>query len=170
MKILVRKATPADATDIARVHVLSWQNSYRDLIDADYLEQMRVGESEDKWLRRLSEANDVVLVAEIDGQLVGFVHARKQAKPEDAYEAELCAIYVLKEFQRHGVGRLLFQEMMEKIKSDGFHSMNVWVLSKNQTARDFYAAMKGQSSKAKDSLKIGEKEYPLSEYCWEKLN
>lgn len=166
MNAIIRQAKPADATDIAKVHVLSWQDSYRDLIDEDYLRQMQVGDRESNWLRRLSEAEDIVLVAEQQGKIVGFVHGRKQRDPESSSEAELCAIYILKEYQRQGIGRQLFQAFLEKIQEAGWHSMNIWVLEKNLNAGKFYQAMGGKLSGDRDMHKIGDKEYPLVEYVW----
>lgn len=166
MKIKIRQATPVDATEIAKVHVLTWQDSYRGLIEADYLEKMNVGESESKWLKRLSEAKDLVLVAEVGGKLVGFVHGRKSDGENGVAEAELCAVYVLKEFQHQGVGRLLFEELVQQMKKSGFHSMNLWVLAKNEVAKAFYMAMGAKLGKEKKSKKIGDKEYTVVEYFW----
>lgn len=166
MNLKIRQAGPADATEIARVHVLSWQSSYVDLIDAEYVRGLQVGESESNWLRRLSEAEDIVLVAEVDGKIVGFVHGGKQREEGSKSEAELRAIYLLNEFQRKGIGSELFREFKAKLPAAGFHSLNVWVLEKNQAARDFYLAMGGKLSHERHFHKIGDKEYPLVEYVW----
>lgn len=169
MNLKIRQAEAADATEIAKVHVLSWQKSYEGLVDQDYLTQMQVGERESNWLRRITEANDIVLVAEQDGQIVGFIHGGKQREDDCPYDAELRAIYILKDFQHEGIGRKLFEEFLNHLEKARFHSMNVWVLAKNFGAGKFYEAMGGKQGGMKESLVIGNKDYPLAEYFWAEL-
>jgi len=169
MDVKIRQANPADATEIAKVHVLSWQKSYREIVDEDYLRKMEVGDRESNWLRRLSESDDIVLVAEVDGQIVGFAHGGKQREEDCPYDAELRAIYILKEFQHQGIGRKLFTEFSKLAKKAGYHSLNVWVLAKNVNAGKFYEAMGAKQGGMKESLEIGDKDYPLAEYFWAEI-
>ncbi len=168
-KCVVRQAKASDATEIAKVHVLSWQKSYEGLVDEDYLQQMRVGDRESNWLRRITEATDIVLVAEVDGQIVGFAHGGEQREEGCPYDAELRAIYILKDFQGQGIGRKLFEELLKRSKEAGYQSMNVWVLAKNTNAGKFYEAMGAERGGMKESLAIGKKDYPLAEYFWDEL-
>lgn len=75
-KIEVRSAVPADANDMARVHVTSWQETYRDVMpshvldDPDFLKRR-----EHFWSAALTDARyaaNRAAVAEADGEIVGI--------------------------------------------------------------------------------------------------
>lgn len=43
-QMIIRKATRADARQIAEIIVEDWKNAYRGIIDSDYLDSMSVEE------------------------------------------------------------------------------------------------------------------------------
>ena len=59
------------------------------------------------------------------------------------YDGELYGLYVLAEFQRHGVGRALLQVVAQRLTAGGFKAMVIWVLKDNVKARAFYDALGG---------------------------
>lgn len=166
MKVKIRQAVVADAGEIARVHVLSWQKSYDGLIDADYLDQLKAEDRVVKWENVFNEIGHVVFVAELDNQLVGFVRGILK---NDTYQSELKALYLLEEFQNQGIGMQLFQCLRSEFETLGAHSMNLWVLAENSKARKFYLKMGGQLGQAPRKYKIGEQEYDVVEYVWKKI-
>ena len=73
---VIRAARVADASQIAVVHVRSWQGAYRGLLPQAYLDGLDPAERVGRWKRSLAEAaNDGrngVLVADASGTLLGF--------------------------------------------------------------------------------------------------
>jgi GNAT superfamily N-acetyltransferase len=102
---VIRVATVQDAGAIARVHVESWRTTYAGIVPAAYLVSLDVGQREASWQEWLTLDVDV-FVGEVDGEVVGFVGGGTIREPVEGFDAELFAIYLLREAQRHGVGWL----------------------------------------------------------------
>ncbi|TCP18025.1 acetyltransferase (GNAT) family protein [Scopulibacillus darangshiensis] len=132
-----RKANSNDALGVARVQVDSWKTTYKNIVPDEYLEQMTYESREKKWKDIISK--QAVFVAENNkGEIVGFSNAGKErtGKYPD-YKGELYAIYILKEYQGKGIGKLLLKPVVEYLKEKNIFSMTVWVLEKNKS-RLFY--------------------------------
>jgi len=75
MGLLVRRAEPRDAPAVARVHTASWQQAYRGLLPEEYLDSLSVEARTTSWAKtfsRLPRQTPTNLVAELDGQIIGF--------------------------------------------------------------------------------------------------
>jgi uncharacterized protein (DUF952 family)/L-amino acid N-acyltransferase YncA len=136
---------PADAAGIARVHVETWRSTYQGIVPDEYLAGLSVAARQEFWEKLLSTLGpkDHVFVAEDgSGRIVGFTSGG-QNRSELPYEAEVKAIYVLKESQGQAIGRRLFQASMDRLAQDGFRSFMVWVLERNP-ACGFYVHLGGR--------------------------
>jgi len=82
------------------------------------------------------------VVAENDaGDIVGFASGGKERSGKYiGFEGELYAIYILKEYQGHGIGRALVTAIAEEIKRMGWTSMLILVL-KDNNACQFYETL-----------------------------
>jgi ribosomal protein S18 acetylase RimI-like enzyme len=127
---MIRPGTVDDAEDVARVQVETWQTAYAHALPSDQLQALSVDERSEQW-RRWPPA-----VAEVDGQIVGFVSVG-DARDEDA-EGELYAIYVHPDHWGAGVGRELMQEGEAELRRLGHSRVVLWVLDDNPRARRFY--------------------------------
>ncbi len=130
-----------DAPGIADVHVRSWQVAYRGLIDQDFLDRLSHAEHLSMWQHRFEAADPElhVLVAEADGDLIGF-SSFGPSRDDDAgvSTAEVYAIYLAPEWFGTGVGRRLFARTVEVLGGLGFRDSTLWVLEVNKEARRFY--------------------------------
>jgi GNAT superfamily N-acetyltransferase len=143
-EIVVREAVPEDAEGIARVHVSSWQGAYDHIFPTESLAGLddTEGRRAAGWRRELEARVPLAstLVAERDGEIVGFVDVRPSrdddAEPEST--AELTAIYVAPPAWGAGAGRLLMAEALERLRSLEFEDVTLWVLEDNPRARRFY--------------------------------
>jgi ribosomal protein S18 acetylase RimI-like enzyme len=142
----IRQASASDAAGIARVQVDSWRTTYRDIVPAEYLDNMSYAEREQKWEQWLSdpESKTFAYIA-LNGasQVVGFVSGGANRAHDPLYAAELHAIYILQEYQGRGIGRRLTLTLATKLLELGLDSMLLWVLAGNP-ARRFYEALGGQ--------------------------
>jgi len=136
---------PSDAPAIARVHVASWRTTYRGLLPDAYLAAMDVDDYAGRWERSLRSplTPAVVLVAEAEGEVVGFASAGPERDGDRRYEGELYAIYLLRDFQGRGLGRALVEAAATDLAGRGITSMAVWVLRDNLAARGFYERLGG---------------------------
>ncbi|MGH2447737.1 MAG: GNAT family N-acetyltransferase [Chloroflexota bacterium] len=74
---VIRSAVPNDAAAIARVRVETWRDAYRGLLPDEMLDGLSVDDTASTW-RRLLEGADpsvLVLVAEVDGEIIGYSNA-----------------------------------------------------------------------------------------------
>lgn len=149
--MLIRQAKVADAAGIARVNVDAWRVTYKDTVPEEFLTNMSYQESEQRWIKHVSEADSsqdrFIYVAEDEaGQIVGYISGGLNRDDDPVYKSELYAIYILQEYQGQGLGRRLTLTLVKRLVQAGFQSMILWVLAVNP-ARHFYEALGGQKVK-----------------------
>jgi len=136
---MVRPAWPEDAAAIAVVQVRSWRDAYAGLLPQEHIERRTVEMRTAQWSERLREGGQVVLVAhEPDGSVVGFTSGGASSEPVNGYDGEITTLYVLPESQGRGAGTQLLRAMSVALRTKGFRSAWVRVLSENAAARRFY--------------------------------
>lgn len=164
--ISIRAATEHDAGAIAHVHVQSWRTTYAGIVPEEYLATLNEAERELAWRDRL--ARDIrVYIADLDGQIVGFISGGVIREPVQTYDAELYAIYLLGQAQRQGIGTALLKELAKSLLGEGFTGMIVWVLEKNPS-RHFYVRSSAQIVTTKD-IQIGGVTLSEVSYGWPDL-
>jgi GNAT superfamily N-acetyltransferase len=135
----VRKAVPADARDVARVHVRSWQWAYRGLIAQSYLDSLEP----EAWATRYTFGRmgfqlPSTQVA-VDGSTVCGLVTTGLCRDDDVSNVgEVLAIYVDPAYVRTGVGRLLMTAARDRLRRVGIAAAALWVLDANVRARRFY--------------------------------
>jgi GNAT superfamily N-acetyltransferase len=139
MEARVRPGTVADAREIARVHVETWRAAYAHVFPSDYLAGLSVDERVALWARWLSQGAAEILVAELEGRVVGFASGGPSNDDDpEATPGELYAIYVEPAVWGHGVGRMLLERIEAALLAAGIHEATLWVLEDNPRARRFY--------------------------------
>lgn len=141
MSLSIRPAATADADQLGKVHVAAWQWAYRGLMPDDLLDSLRPQARARLWKRWLEDPADKfsAIVAEIDGEIVGFASSGTSTDddiPDDA--VELLAIYLLQEHVGTGVGSRLLQAIEATWIESGTKFATLWVLEKNTNTRRFY--------------------------------
>jgi GNAT superfamily N-acetyltransferase len=139
--LLIRRARPADAAAMARVHVQSWREAYRGIVPDTYLEQLSVSGHERKW-RRGFAAGTWAFVAEWEQRIVGFGSGGLSRARRDI-SGELYLLYVLRCSHGRGIGRALFDAVHYELARCGHRGLLVWVLAENP-ARRFYERLGGE--------------------------
>ena len=161
----IRRALPSDALGIARVHVESWRSTYVGIVPDDYLASLDCRERERIWRRLIADESRIIYVAEHkrDG-IVGFVSGGPAREDDMAYTGELYAIYLLKQYQRQGIGQRLVAELCSWLLTEGLTTMYMWVLEKNPSRR-FYESLGGIEFK-RQTITIGGRDVVEVAYGW----
>jgi ribosomal protein S18 acetylase RimI-like enzyme len=135
---LVRAARPADAREIATVHVATWQHAYAGLLPDDLLAGLDVNQRAENWHRRITDppGRGFVLVYEQLGHIRGFLHAGP-SRDGDA-GGEVYAIYVDPACQGQGAGTRLLAAAARALAEAGFAEASLWVLAGNHRSRRYY--------------------------------
>lgn len=168
-RFAVREAVPADAAGIARVHVESWQTSYRGILPDRILDRLDVGQRVESRRRMLASGDGLHLVAYdvTHGDIVGYCDAGA-ARRNVGCAGEVYAIYLAHHAKRHGLGQEMWGRVKAWLAAREMTSMVVWVLENNHHARRFYEAMGGTPGVRVHSTVAG---FPIVElsYVWERF-
>ena len=123
--------TEADLRGKAYVHWKAWQETYRGLIDDDYLDRTMTLAHCEAIARR---GGQKIWVAKDGERVIGFVSygASRDGLPC----GEVYAIYVLRAYQGRGVGRALLRHAIEALREND--RIVLWVLRGNTRAIGFY--------------------------------
>ena len=161
----MRRATPEDADEIARIQVETWCVAYAHAFPADYLAGLSVDERRPRWAQTLSEAVNDVFVAERDGAVAGFVSTgASEDEDEEAAPGELYALYVEPAAWRHGLGRELLERAEQALRTAGYDEASLWVLEDNPRTRRFYEAAGWSPDGATKPLTRGGTDAPTVRY------
>lgn len=167
---LIRHADIGDAADIGKVHAESWRTTYRGIVPDAYLDAIDEDEWSERQRRNLTEAPDdmVSLVAEVEGQIVGWAAGGPNREPDLGHAGELYAIYLLPGHQRSGIGLRLTVATARWLTETGMESMAVWVLAENHQARRFYEALGAEYCRERE-VEFGGADLTEVAYGWSDL-
>ena len=148
-----RSAKIEDVPGIIKVSIDTWRTTYREIFPPELLNNLSYEDSEAKWQQRFTdpERNIFFYIAETDSkEIIGFaLGSLEQSDPTPnipdivKYIGELKAIYVLKEYQRRGIGVSLVKLIAERLVEHKIDSMVVWVLKDNPNWK-FYEILGGK--------------------------
>ncbi len=146
MNIAIRAATPADALAIAQVRVDAWRTTYKGMIPGAYLAAMKVEDSAALWEKVLTagpNSASVFVAANSDG-VVGFAAGNMLSERKHGLDAELSAVYLIRDAQRAGIGRRLVGTVAAAQRAHGATGLIAWVIAGNKAARAFYEMLGGE--------------------------
>lgn len=148
MNIVIRKASEADAEQIAKVHYNAWMETYRGILPETFLDARSIEKSTEIFKR--SKCKNIV-VASVDGKLTGFCGWGEFRGNEcDSSFGEIHGIYVLKSYQRLSLGGKMINYALRELKVKGYKKAALWVLEENKNAVGFYEKsgfMRGMAKK-----------------------
>ncbi len=167
--MIIREAKLSDAKGIAKVHVDSWKNTYKNILPTEYLEKLSYEQRTELWVRNISKVDHYVFVAENNnGEVIGFTDGGKRAENEIEGSGDLTSIYILDQFQGQGIGSKLVNKLFTKLKALGYEKIFVEVLEDNQSKR-FYERLGARLEKT-EKINIGNKDLDLLIYVWSNID
>jgi ribosomal protein S18 acetylase RimI-like enzyme len=145
----IREAKLEDAAAIAKVHVDTWKTTYSDILPKDYIQGFSYQKRENHGKNCLGLSTDkktnyFIYVAEnAEREIIGFVEGGLERSSESTEGGEIYTIYLLKAYQRQGIGRSLVRLIATKLSRSSLTSLVVWVLADNP-AIQFYQSLGGK--------------------------
>ncbi len=88
--------------------------------------------------------NSLVLVAESDGKILGYIICKIGEKPpvyKDIYFGEIDNLAVAVEYQRRGIGQKLFMKAQEWFKTKGITRIELMITVGNEKSNNFWQKM-----------------------------
>ncbi|HPQ62494.1 MAG TPA: GNAT family N-acetyltransferase [Bacillota bacterium] len=130
--MLIREAHKEDAEEKGLVHYQSWIETYTGLMDPAFLSRRSL----ERCVDMAREHPENTIVAETDGQIVGFACYSETRDTDMSDTGEIQALYVLKKYQKQGIGAALLKRCEQILKR---HSkIMLYVLAENKNAIGFY--------------------------------
>ncbi len=132
MGILYKPLETAGERDgVAQVHYSSWRETYPGLIDSEYINGITLE-------KRIEGAKNIenAFIALDGDRVVGFICYGSCKDEDETNSGEIYSVYVLREYQKMGIGKALTDLAMREMRQYG--AVNLWVLQGNERAIGFY--------------------------------
>lgn len=146
----IRVAQAHDAKEITLVHLNTWKTSYQGILEQSFLDALELNNDRLNFRKNLLKDADIHLVITFNEKVIAFADAgslRSHKHLKDTNNnhelGELYAIYVLKEHQALGLGKILFQTCSRKLQERGLMPFVIWALKDNLSANQFYQKLGG---------------------------
>ncbi len=133
--ITIRAVQPDDLPRAAEMHYASWRRSWAGIVIEPLLDILGPPQ---RWVaevypQNLGRPDWAMWIAESGGRTVGVTIFGPDEEEPGAIQID--ALYVADDRQRHGIGRLLVQTVLEAHPSG---DVMLWCAEKNAKARRFY--------------------------------
>jgi GNAT superfamily N-acetyltransferase len=133
-EVLVRPVRDVDAEALGRVHAQVWHETYDQLVSAAALESVSPRRLAELWTHYQTQGPEYRLAAALfDGEIIGFAGSGPARDADAPAEREFYFVYLLDNWHRRGVGRALFDAVVDEDES-----VYLWLPEQYPGARDFY--------------------------------
>ena len=124
---------------------LNWNNkyTYRGIYSDEKIDDFDYKKNSEKFLKIINNPNIDLYVVEDSGRLVGYMDCGAPYRPYKEFKQEIGLLYLLKEYQRKGIGKELFNLATNRIKENGYNEFFVCCNKYNLNAQEFYKKMGG---------------------------
>lgn len=140
--LVLREAEITDLRPLAELHVRTFNETHLGPFGSGPSYATR----EWQWREKLAEtdATHFVLVLETPAkQLVGFIWCHP-TKDNPTWAARLNKIYLLREYQRRGLGTRMVAAAVDRLLEHGLTSMALFTEPENEPACRFYERLRGE--------------------------
>jgi ribosomal protein S18 acetylase RimI-like enzyme len=142
--MIFRIADNRDIQNIANLHSLSWQKTYRGAFTDDFLDNHVQENRLSVWTQRLQQPleNQIVIICEIDNSTAGFVCAF--GDKDEQFGTYIDNLHVSPDFKGKGIGQALMKQIAKwSIEIYNQPKIYLKVLENNYAAIGFYDKMGG---------------------------
>ncbi len=112
--IVYRKATVEDCYSIAELKGIVWNTTYKGIYSDETLSGYDVKKNEQILQNIVNNSEIEIYVATDNDIIVGFMTCGKPYKPFRHYEQEVGLLYILKEYQKQGIGKDFLRSHVNK--------------------------------------------------------
>ena len=142
-EIVIRKTKVKDIKQIADLTNAIWRSAYAHIMPQEIFE--KIEEEKDQQIeiaeKRVNKYGRIEYVAVQGDKVVGLVIGKVQSRYHE-YDsrgfANLGGLYIDPEYQHLGIGKKLFDKVVEHFKGQGYKKMFLGVLKDNVQARRAY--------------------------------
>ena len=158
------------AIEYAKINIKSWVESYKDIIDEDYLESINtLNEVEKMKAALINNLKDGSLryLLKVNNEYVGIFRVRETKYEGFEDYGELGALYLLNKVKNNGYGKIMFDRAKNELSRMGYGKMIVGCLEENPS-NNFYIHMGGIFVK-KNAIRIGKQNLNENIYIFKEI-
>lgn len=154
--ISIRLANSFDASDMAEIHMRSWEVAYKDIISAEYIREKNITRLE-LWQRIITDDNNIHYVIQMDKKTVGIMTVVPTPQDNDANHdtCELEGIYLHSDYYRMGIGTQAMEFAFKLARQWNKTIMTLWVFKDNKNSIKFYEKCGFKSDAKTKSYQMG---------------
>jgi len=136
--VVIRRATEADAGSVAELMVRFYR--FNEEFDPAWTLGLEDKGEVESIVKELISSDDLVLVAEVEGSVVGFLRASLIVNRllERGRIGLMRELYVKPEFRRRGIAKRLIEEASEELRRRGANMIAAEFPGLNVVAENFY--------------------------------
>lgn len=136
MEFNLRTAIQSDVSEIAQIHVSSWNSAFKMLMPEGYINCFTVSSRVKEWQGVIKTNTESVVVALREGKIVGFMSYF--INPDNAKIIELSKLYLCPSIYGQKLGSKLLTHLEQQSRSLGKKTIRLYVLDNNEAAIQFY--------------------------------
>ncbi len=143
MEPIIRKRKIEDSNELAHAIALIWNDTYKGIVDDDFLKGLLDNEktSAERLKKSINDQQDYYVLT-LDDKIIGWIYYTLDSdKYEDA--AEIHSLYILKEYQGNGYGKMLYDYAVKNIRQKEIQKLIIGCLDGNPS-NDFYKHLGGK--------------------------
>jgi GNAT superfamily N-acetyltransferase len=164
MAFKIERATLEDLPVIAAVTVKSWQTTFQGILPAAFLSSLTVESQLQRHQKIFTSTGVFYYVAKHLDEVVGFSSGGPNRNSSFGVPNELYGLYLLKDWQGKGWGRLLLMMLATQLQVPSRLGLTALVLS-NNPHRDFYERLGGLREVAQP-IELGERTWEVESFSW----
>lgn len=164
----IRPARPHDVSELAEIHVASWQHAYQGILAPHNLALTSLPRSVGRFRGYFWQGGqNVSLLHVVEGLegVVGYVNSGLTNDRELGARGEVFELYLHPDAHGCGAGRKLLSAGLWALSGRRLLPAIVWVLADNHHARRFYEGMRGREI-AHGRARVGDQELDKVAYAW----
>ena len=133
---MIRQLDKKDLDAVASAHLHAWQTGFKNILSDNLLAALTKDEFLQAWRQTIRKSTRLNFVSTSDDRPVAFVSFGPSLDSQT--NAEIYGIYVDPKHWGQGHGKQLIQKAIEELSKNNFSTVLLWVMTKNNSARQFY--------------------------------
>lgn len=143
MSYIIRLAKEEDCNALSKLKHDVWNETYRGIYNDNRIDNFDYEKNSKKFLNTINNPDIELYVVEGSERLVGYMDCGIPIRPYKDYNQEIGLLYLLKEYQKKGIGKELFNIACNRIKENGYNEFFICCNKYNINAQEFYKKMGG---------------------------
>lgn len=134
-----------DLEKAAVLSVSNWKETYRGLLDPEFLDDLSAGRVIEKWMRHREEGEWTMLAAYEGETFLGFGAFMPDSEIDSCLYLD--SLHVSREARGKGVGTGLIAQIGKEAAKAGYQKMSICIVKGNDTAGNLYRKLGARHEK-----------------------